>query len=311
MRVRHSGIADESREQFMTAQPRPRAVYIAGLSRSGSTILQRYLATHPELVSIGESLFTLRVLSGKESLYPDWPCSCGRSRNDCEFWGPLLSPLANTSLERGLPLLLERFHSLYPRKVLVDSSKDTKGLELCYLKKARAGEIELDVIFLVRDVRSWATAVRKYRTGRSSFVLEAYRWMKATLNMLRVLRSAGINCYCLSYESFVFDPAQQTEKLAQWLNVENRFSTESLAQASTHELFGSPTVRLSAGKRERLVYDGTWLRDWGPALFGPLILPPLLVNRYVLRSLAGKPMRPNPPAIEKTSTAVGNEPHST
>ena len=50
----------------MTTTKPTRVIYIAGLSRGGSTILQRYLATHPEFVSIGESLFTISALTGRE-----------------------------------------------------------------------------------------------------------------------------------------------------------------------------------------------------------------------------------------------------
>jgi hypothetical protein len=279
----------------MCAQLSPRVVYIAGLSRGGSTILQRYLSTHPGFISVGESHFTLRVLTGEERVDPAYPCSCGRTRHECELWGPLITPFANATLEGAHRLLLERFQELHPHEILIDSSKETTALKRFYLPKAHAGEIDLRVILLVRDVRSWASAVRKYRSGGSSFVLEAYRWMKATLNMLRVLRSTGVPTYCLSYESFIFDPAKETEALAQWLGVADHFSVDRLAQAATHELFGSPTARLGAGKLHRLVYDDSWLRDWQPALLGPLLRPPLLLNRYVYRSLAGRPIHSSPP----------------
>jgi|GEM_PF-1760694 len=274
-----------------TQIPRRRVVYIAGLSRGGSTILQKYLATHRSLVSVGESYFTLRALTGTlGEEVPVYPCTCGRTRNECELWGPLIEPLASATVEEGHALLLDRFDALHPHSILIDSSKEPPGLKRLYLEKARAGQIDLQVIFLVRDVRSWASAIRKYRRGRSSFVIEAYRWMKAMLNLMHTLRSAGVPSYCLSYEAFVFNPEKEIEKLAEWLRVDTRFSVEAMNDAATHELYGSPTVRLGDGKGARLVYDGSWLREWGPMLLTPLILPPLMLNRHLHRTLAGGPM---------------------
>jgi hypothetical protein len=204
--------------------------------------------------------------------------------------------------------LLGRFQSLYPAKILIDSSKELKGIKLFYLDKARAGEIDLQVIFLVRDVRSWAVIAER---GWLSFLIETYRWMKATLNLRRFLRSARVSAYCLSFESFVFDPETEIEKLARWLRVENSFSASRLDLSAMHELFGNAGLRTDSARGERLVYNSAWLTEWGPTLLGPLILPPLLVNRSILRSLAGKPMTADRAQSDASMTKSVEETHQT
>jgi hypothetical protein len=58
-----------------------RVVYIAGMGRSGSTILGR-------LLGLNEGWFCAGELSEiwHRSLEPDWLCGCGTPLNKCQFW---------------------------------------------------------------------------------------------------------------------------------------------------------------------------------------------------------------------------------
>ena len=58
-----------------------RAIYIAGASRSGSTLLAMMLNAHSDMVSVGE------LLKLNMKLKDVAPCSCGApSFGQCEFW---------------------------------------------------------------------------------------------------------------------------------------------------------------------------------------------------------------------------------
>ena len=61
-------------------------VYIAGYGRSGSTLLERILATHHSIEGLGETSSIFRSLS-QEDAY----CSCGDLVLQCPVWGPTLS----------------------------------------------------------------------------------------------------------------------------------------------------------------------------------------------------------------------------
>lgn len=68
----------------------PRLIYIAGLSRSGSTIIAHYLSNSADLVDIGEfrriSLFVNEVDGRVRNPSVNGGCSCGELVADCHFW---------------------------------------------------------------------------------------------------------------------------------------------------------------------------------------------------------------------------------
>ena len=59
-------------------------VYVAGIGRSGTTVIERYIAALSGGLALGETeLCWSRAIIGAE------PCSCGAALRDCEFWGPV------------------------------------------------------------------------------------------------------------------------------------------------------------------------------------------------------------------------------
>lgn len=58
-----------------------RVVYIAGVGRSGSTVLDSVLGNHPLIQSVGE----LSRLSN-DAWIQNFYCSCGKRSDDCPFW---------------------------------------------------------------------------------------------------------------------------------------------------------------------------------------------------------------------------------
>ncbi len=60
---------------------RPRVLFIGGIGRSGTTVLERSLGTDPRVVSLGEvtHLWQRSLLDGEL-------CGCGLAFRECEFW---------------------------------------------------------------------------------------------------------------------------------------------------------------------------------------------------------------------------------
>lgn len=58
-----------------------RVVYIAGVGRSGSTVLDSVLGNHPQIQSVGE----LSRLSSDAWIH-NFYCSCGQRSDECPFW---------------------------------------------------------------------------------------------------------------------------------------------------------------------------------------------------------------------------------
>lgn len=66
----------------------PRLAYVAGFSRSGSTLLELLLATHPQVVSVGELQVLPHELLGADG---STGCGCGEPVAVCPFWSAVLA----------------------------------------------------------------------------------------------------------------------------------------------------------------------------------------------------------------------------
>lgn len=170
-----------------------KVLYVAGIGRSGSTLLARALGGVDGVTAVGETMhFYGRGLINNEL------CACGRPVRDCPLWGPVSErleesewPLPASSLERlrqrategrHLPALflpvrtpgfeekLEAYRRHLSRlyreirragdgRVIVDSSKNAG-----YARILRdTPGVELHLLHLVRDSRGVAHSLRKRR----------------------------------------------------------------------------------------------------------------------------------------------------
>ncbi len=158
-----------------------RVVYIAGVGRSGSTVLDSVLGNHPLIQSVGE----LSRLANDAWIH-NFYCSCGKRSQECPFWVAVYDAWCASngdvsaeqyvetqkSVERfrRLPvllreqwknsetfqmyaeqtlLILKAIQKVSGRSIIVDSSK---GVERAYVLSL-IPEIDLRVIQLVRDPR--------------------------------------------------------------------------------------------------------------------------------------------------------------
>ncbi len=164
------------------AQEEPlRVVYIAGVGRSGSTVLDSVLGNHPLIHSVGE----LARLANDAWIH-NFYCSCGKRSQECPFWAAVYdawcASSGKVSVEeyvamqrdverfRRLPvlvrdswkktetfqvyaeqtlLILKAIQKISGSSIIVDSSK---GVERAFLLSL-IPEIDLRVIQLVRDPR--------------------------------------------------------------------------------------------------------------------------------------------------------------
>jgi hypothetical protein len=174
-----------------------RVLYLGGLGRSGTTLLERLLGELPGAVSLGEvvHLWERGVVDGER-------CGCGESFHACPFWREVGQVAfggwdqvdierfraVRASLDRirhipalALPTLpaatrgrLDAYVAYYTRlyrairqvsgaPVLIDSSKHA-SLAFC-LRWAGEAELDLRVLHVVRDSRgvaySWTKQVRR------------------------------------------------------------------------------------------------------------------------------------------------------
>ncbi len=224
-----------------------RVLYIAGMPRSGSTILGRLLGELPGAVHVGElGLFTT---PGFQAVFG---CECRQSVAECGFWQDVFQHVGGfdalnaAALQetrgqyrlRTLPRLLlpktpdqarrlqeylTALGTLYTAvrdvsgaKIIVDGSKDPIYGYLL----SRVPAVEVQAVHLVRDSRAVAFShqrVKKYSPHRadSGYLPRSAPWQTALAwNATTLLEGAAAPApLLLRYEDFVADPVAAIRRL--------------------------------------------------------------------------------------------------
>lgn len=230
-----------------------RVIYLGGLGRSGSTLIERMLAELPGVCAAGEV-----VHLWQRGIAEDERCGCGQAFSDCGFWAQVgrsafgdwstvsvsrvaalrqsvdrtrfIPRLAGRSLSGPAARDLEEYTGYFLRlyravadvgdcQAVIDSSKHA-SLAFCL---SRRPEIDLRVIHVVRDSRavahSWSSTVQRpdsvNRTymTRYSPVRAAGQW-NAENGALALLARRGVPVLRVRYEDLVRAPEAAIRQMA-------------------------------------------------------------------------------------------------
>lgn len=88
---------------------RVKFVYLLAMPFSGTTLLSRLVALHPEIASIGEMVNIVNKMGGDQYL-----CSCGMRLGQCSFWLGVKTRMA----EKGHHFDLGDFHVTPPQRLI-------------------------------------------------------------------------------------------------------------------------------------------------------------------------------------------------
>jgi hypothetical protein len=266
-----------------------RVVYIAGLIHSGTTLLERIIASEPGAVGVGELNQTLRASIERKT--PEYDCTCGQPFNDCPLWGEVFAKANGSSLQAHLLQFIERFNELYPGKIMVDSSKGLDRLDAYRALEKEGLEIDLKVVYLFRDVRGWSHTIhRKGRapSGRSgarknvNVIRNAYYWMYQLHKAFRALRVSNFAFLPVSYESVVFGASNELPRLFSFLGVPHSGTAQVTQNPTSHALFGN-AMRYDTRRNSAIVYDPAWIRDWRIFFSTPFVLAAIAYSTYLQR----------------------------
>ena len=230
-----------------------RVLYIGGLGRSGSTLLDRMLGRLDDVWSVGEL-----VHLWERGLKENNRCGCGRCFADCPFWRrvgevafggwdnldvdevlalkrsvdrnryvplmvlPALAPGYRARLDRYLDLL-ERLYAavreVSGRPLVVDASKHASA---AFLVRGMRG-VDLRLVHLVRDSRgvafSWTKRMRRAEVVSGDALMATDTPLRMSVRylaynlLLHLLRTLGVGGLLLRYESLVGDPAGELARV--------------------------------------------------------------------------------------------------
>lgn len=237
---------------------RATVLYIGGLGRSGSTLLNDLMAQHESVVSVGE---VNRLI--KRGLLSDQMCGCGELFSACELWtdvGEKLGGWDNVdttkllehkdNIDRNRHSLKLLFPSVVPgakepiegfgkwHGQMLVAARDAAGVPLVIdsTKQISTGlllhqldSIDLRMIHLVRDARgvaySWTKSRKKADEGDDRMMNQyppgrmAQRWL--TWNgLFASFSKLGVPVLRVRYEDLIANPKQVVEEVLRFGGVE-------------------------------------------------------------------------------------------
>ncbi|HEU4900090.1 MAG TPA: sulfotransferase [Actinomycetota bacterium] len=228
-------------------------LFIGGLGRSGSTLLDRMLGRLEDVWSVGEL-----VHLWERGLRQNNRCGCGERFADCAFWGkvghvafggwdtldvaevlalkrsvdrnryvplmvvPGLSPAYRARMEHYLELLERLYaavHEVSGKPLVVDASKHASSAFLV----RRLHGIDLRLVHLVRDSRgvafSWTKLMRRAEVVEGDDLMATDTPLRMSgrylgYNLLfHLVRRLGVPTLQLRYESLVRDPVPELTRV--------------------------------------------------------------------------------------------------
>jgi Sulfotransferase domain len=241
-----------------TASDSPRVLYLGGLGRSGSTLLERLLGELPGVCPVGEVMHMWqRGVAEAEN------CGCGEPLPQCPFWRKvgeaafggwdsvdlsrvadlrhtvqrlrcvpqLAAPRLRSSLRRDVGEYTGYYLRAYAAiadvsgcPVVVDSSKHAS---LAYCLRWRP-ELDFRVVHVVRDSRavafSWTRQVNRPGSTADPYMLtyspaKAARQWNLENGALQLLAWQGVPTLRVRYEDLVAEPAATLTKVADFAGI--------------------------------------------------------------------------------------------
>ena len=292
-------------------------LYIAGSTRSGSTIISNILGQINGFFHAGE------VIEAWDRART-WTCSCGVFPDTCPVWSPIFQNIdtllsdndrkriirlkdrfskshkvilhqcflsnhnniksSTRELAQGLGLLYKSIQKATGAKVIIDSSKNAGyGFMLSLMDM-----IDLYVVHLVRDSRAVVFSWSKQKKGlwTEDPVKSAATWISRNIATdLLKLNLSGKYIKVL-YEDFMNDPIGVTQKIIKPFNVASKqlpfISSNQVRLNLNHGLCGNPD-RFSNGIVQ-LKLDQRWrnTKTRSKIITTVITLPLLFRYRYIL-----------------------------
>lgn len=239
-------------------------IYIVGMGRSGSTLLDLLLDAHSNVRSLGGIRRMARALHST-------PCACGiEPRMACPFWQAIEAELQQT-LGVGLDglqiharddatfrahnqALISTAARVADVDCVVDSSKSVARLR----RLLDTTDLDIRPIHIERDPRGYAHSQRKRKAER---LAPAVSYVGRSLRAYRLLRNRAHAA--VDYDELTQRPKENLRALMPRLDLTYESEQLAWADAVHHNVGGGAVLRRTEGST--IQPDYAWQRNLGPA----------------------------------------------
>ena len=217
-----------------------KVIYISGMGRSGSTLIDLILSTSNKIFSVGE------IYKHKQLKNDNFICACGDKFNDCKFWGNfnlnknyfniinrvnyrdylniinyLYNPFnSKISLNKKSDNygILKKVTELIPKETeyILDSSKELGRL----IELTNDSRFDVYNINIVRDGRAVANSFNsKTQSHGKNYFASLFKWILMNTLIFKYIKRSKVNSLNISYDSFCLESEKYIKKLNKFLNI--------------------------------------------------------------------------------------------
>ena len=262
-------------------------IFIAGLTRSGTTFLQSQLLRYDNVVALGEVLPTIKAIKNVDAKPAKWKVKLGlksesywkpetyhilleRVKKD-SFWASIEDEIkASDSVKSAVELVYRKANEKYPGHVIIDSSKSIGSLQT--VMQIDTIKSNIKVILCIRDYRGWLYSVKKHQKRTSihqrNNIIEIYKWMYSNKKLLDYL-SANLkkNYKIISYDKLVFSFDKTMKAIVSFSGLGSLSKEEN--KDKFHEILGSQSLKKDMDANS-IKYDTEWFSYTASAFEKPV-----------------------------------------
>ena len=264
-----------------------KVIFIAGLGRSGSNLLDLLLDSHSQVSGLGE----IRRLPGiYENSHKS--CSCGVSFRDCKFWSQVnevmkekfgreisslnLDTKDTATFDQDNRMFFESVAGVCGTYFVTDNSKRPRRLR----QLLAASDIDVYPVHVLRDPRGYAHSQTK---RKQQYIGPALSYTFRSINLYQLLRNR--EHVVVEYEQLARDPEKLLRKLMYRLGLE--FEPQLLNWAEhVHHNMGSAKSVLRKTNGSSIRADNAWhnnIPKYKQAIINLIALPGRILNKIKKR----------------------------
>lgn len=232
-------------------------VFISGCQRSGKTLVQLILSSHPDIVITPgtrciEQLFfrykkSCLLLNNNEIgeftklLRNDRKLAAWQINHELLY--AKISRLKYATIQQIIHLLLTFFRDTVKPKAGIIGNK--KGFYSVYGIEFKSIFPKAKYVFLIRDARAAVCSILQNQADQHDIVSAVNIWKKKATHVYNICKQMPDDCFMVRYERFVTNPESECKRLCRFLSVD--YTPQMLSDFCNNNVFRHSTDKSHPG----------------------------------------------------------------